>query len=124
LLAAGEAVWWDQDILPGENWKTEIRKALKESYAFIFCSSKETESRTESEIYPELAGAIDTYRNYAPGGIFLIPVRLSECDIPLVEIGGAVTLDQLQRVDLFPSANRTDGLNRLLQALKNSSRHP
>jgi hypothetical protein len=124
LLAAGESVWWDQNILAGQNWKIEIRKALKDSYAVVICFSKETEARTESGIYPELLDAIDAYRNYAPGGIFLIPVRLSECDIPLVEIGGAVTLDQLQRVDLFPSANRSDGVNRLLESLRNSSRHP
>ena len=25
LVVAGEPVWWDQDILPGQDWKTEIR---------------------------------------------------------------------------------------------------
>jgi hypothetical protein len=124
LLAAGEAVWWDQDIHAGKDWKQEIRKAMRESYAILVCFSKETEARTESGIYPELLDAIEAFRNYAPGESFLIPVRLSECEIPLVEIDATRTLDRLQRIDLFPSANRAAGLDRLIESLRGSTRHP
>ena len=124
LLATGEAVWWDQDIDGGQDWKQEIRKAMRESYAVIACFSKETEARTETGIYPELLDAIDTIRNYAPGEIFLIPVRLSECEIPLIEIDSTRTLDRLQHIDLFPSANRAGGLERLIKSLRKSARHP
>ncbi|MEM9266593.1 MAG: toll/interleukin-1 receptor domain-containing protein [Cyanobacteria bacterium P01_F01_bin.13] len=103
LLAAGEPVWWDQDILPGQDWKLEIRKAMKDAYAVLLCLSKETGERTTSGIYPEALDAIKVYRNYAPGSIFLIPVRLSECDIPMIEIDDTRTLSRLQRVDLFPA---------------------
>lgn len=124
LVNAGEPVWWDEDILSGKDWKQEIRKAMKESYAVIVCFSKETEARGESGIYPELFDAIDAFRNYAPGGIFLLPVRLSECEIPLVEIDGTRTLDRLQHADLFPPADRAAGLNRLLTSLRSSTRRP
>jgi hypothetical protein len=124
LLAAGEAVWWDQDIRGGDDWKQKIRKAMRESYAIIVCFSKETEARSESGIYPEVLDAIETYRNYTPGGSFLIPVRLSESEIPLVEIDATRTLDRLQIIDLFPPANRADGLQLLVESLRDSPRHP
>ena len=48
LISAGEGVWWDQDILPGKNWKLAVREALAESYAVVLCFSKEVESRDVS----------------------------------------------------------------------------
>jgi TIR domain len=124
LIAAGETVWWDEDIRGGQDWKQEIRVAMRASYAVVVCFSKETEATTESGIYPELLDAIETYRNYAAGQIFLIPVRLSECEIPPVEIDATRTLDRLQRIDLFPPENRDHGLSLLIDSIRGSSRHP
>ena len=124
LINAGENVWWDRDIRAGQDWQQKVRAAMKESYAVVVCFSKETEASTESGIYPELRDAIRTYRNLAEGGIFLIPVRLSECEIPDVEIDAIRTLDRLQRVDLYPPENRDKGINALLEAIRSSSRHP
>ncbi len=124
LRAAGEAVWWDQDILPGKDWKQEIRRAMKSSYAVVLCLSKELATRIESGVYPEVADAIGVYRNQTPGNVFLIPIRLSNCEIPDIEIDDVRTLDQLQSVDLFPAPKRTAGLQKLLAALKASGNHP
>ena len=124
LIAAGEAVWWDQDILPGQDWKFEIRKAMRDAYAVLLCLSKETSDRTTSGIYPEALDAIKAYRNYAPGSIFLIPVRLSECDIPMIEIDDTRTLDRLQRVDLFPTEQWDAGFQILLRALQAAPNRP
>ena len=124
LLSAGEEVWWDKDILYGQDWKQEIRKAMRQSYAVLVCFSKETEARSESGVYPELSDAIEAYRNYEPGEIFLIPVRLSECEIPLVEIDATRTLDRLQIADLFPPADRPAGLRRLVDSIRKSAHHP
>ncbi len=124
LIAAGEPVWWDQDILPGQDWKLEIRKAMKDAYAVLLCLSKETAERTTSGIYPEALDAIKAYRNYTPGSIFLIPVRLSECDIPMIEIDDTRTLDRLQRVDLFPADQRDAGFQILIRALQAAPNRP
>jgi len=124
LIAAGEAVWWDKDILPGKDWKQEIRRAMKDSYAVVLCLSKELAARVESGVFPEVSDAISVYRKQAPGGIFLIPIRLSDCEIPDIEIDDTRTLDRLQSVDLFPAANRAAGLQKLLAALKASPNHP
>jgi len=116
-------VWWDQDILPGQDWKFEIRKAMRNAYAVVLCLSQETAARTTSGIYPEALDAIEAYREYSPGSTFLIPVRLSDCEVP-IEIDGTRMLDRLQFVDLFPSAQRATGLARLVTALRAAPHHP
>jgi hypothetical protein len=124
LIASGERVWWDDEILPGEDWKSAIRRAMKSSYAVVLCLSEEIEARAKSGVYPEIMDAIDAYRQYSPGSIFLVPVRLSECEIPDVELDATRTLDRLQYVDLFPDDKRIDGLQRLLTALRRAPSHP
>ena len=124
LIAAGEFVWWDKDIRGGQDWETMIEQAMRESYAVIVCLSKETEVRDESGIYPELSDAIEALRNFGPTKVFLIPVRLAECEIPLVKIDANRRLDSLQTIDLFPPENRDAELGRLVDSLRNSTRHP
>jgi len=124
LVAAGETVWWDQEIVGGQDWKFEIRKAMKSAYAVLLCLSRESAARTTSGIYPEALDAINFYREYAPGGVFLIPVRLSECDIPPLELDGTRTLDRLQYVDLFPAGKYAAGVKNLLAAIRKTPHHP
>ena len=124
LIAAGEHVWWDQDILPGQDWRFEIRNAMKSAYAVVICLSQETASRITSGIYPEVLDAIAVYRQYSPGSIFLIPIRLSACEIPPLEIDATRTLNRLQFVDLFPPTNRREGLTLLLKSLAAAPYHP
>jgi hypothetical protein len=124
LMAAGEVVWWDRDIMPGEDWRQAIQEAMKNSYAVVLCLSKESEARTTSGIYSEAAEAITFYRTYPPNIIFLIPLRLSECKIPPIRIDDTRNLDTLQYVDLFPEDRRADGLNQLTKAIQKSSEHP
>lgn len=124
LKSSGESSWWDEYILPGRDWKHEIRQAMNNSYAFILCLSKEANIRATSGIFPEALDAIAAYREYPPGSIFLIPVRLSKCEIPPLEIDSTRTLDRLQYVDLFPPNKRNNGFKRLIKALKQTAYHP
>jgi hypothetical protein len=124
LRTAGEDVWWDKDILPGQKWKLEIRKAIKNSYAVVLCFSKELTARLESGVYPEVDHALSIYRRQTPGSIFLIPVRVSDCEIPDIDIDDRRDIGDLTYVDLFPALKRADGLKRLLQALKSAPGHP
>ena len=49
LQRAGEKVWYDKHpedgIAGGEDWQLRIKQALKDSYAFIVCCSRELENR-------------------------------------------------------------------------------
>ncbi len=124
LIRAGETIWWDRDILPGKDWKQEIRRAMKGSYAVVLCLSKELTDRVKSGVYPEILDAIAAYRQLSPGSIFLIPVRLSRCEVPDIEIDDSRTLDRLQSVDLFPASKRVAGLKRLVESLRALYGHP
>ena len=124
LMAADEAVWWDGDIKPGQDWKLEIGKAMKSAYAVVLCLSEESEASATSGIYPEALEAINAYREYWPGSIFLIPIRLSDCEIPPIEIDSTRMLDRLQFVDLFPAERRANGVKTLLGAIQSTPHHP
>src|ERR1700691_3639919 len=80
LTAAGEDVWWDRHLKGGQDWKYEIKKAIRSAYAIVLCLSARSSSRKTSGLYPEALDAIELYREYAPGSIFLIPVRLTDCE--------------------------------------------
>lgn len=121
LIAAGAVVWWDRQIDGGQDWKLEILKAMKSASAFVLCLSQELLERTASGVFPEILYAIDAYRNCAPGSVFLIPVRLSECETPLLEIDGNRLLDRIQHIDLFPPGRRKEGVDRLLEAIRTAS---
>ena len=124
LLAAGEVVWWDQDILPGQNWRWVLRRAVEDAYAVVACFSKETDKRQASGMFPELRNAIDIYRTLAPGNTFLIPVRLSSSQLPHLEIDAVTMLSSLQYIDLFPQSRRAEGIDRLVAALRAAPHHP
>lgn len=107
LLAIGTDPWLDETkLLPGQNWKNEIHRALRKSDIVLACLSHETVSKT-GFVQRELKDAIDAATERPEDQIFIIPVRLNECTLP-------DSLRKWQWVDLFLE----DGFNRLVQALK------
>ena len=110
--------------MPGSDWKLSIRNAMRNAHSVVLCCSQELEARTQSGMYPEILDAISVYRDLAPGSIFLIPVRLSSCNLPLIEIDATRTLDRLQYVDLFPISIYDNNFNKLLQAIRKSPNYP
>lgn len=101
----GIQVWRSESSLePGDYWATEIKNAIKhESVAFIACFSAKSVARQASYQRIELLLAIDELRSRQPGTSWLIPVRLDDCEIPDLDIGGGRTLASIQRADLFGS---------------------
>jgi TIR domain len=117
LVRNGFDVWWDDQLLGGQNWKMELRKAMNDCGAVVACFSEEVAKRDASGMFPELRDAIGAYRQMKPGSIFLVPVRLSECRIPDFEIDATMMLRDLQYIDLFPEKMRADGVSRLVASL-------
>jgi hypothetical protein len=124
LIGQGEVVFWDEDILPGQSIPHTLREAIRQSYAFVFCLSKETGARSKSGILPEARDAFNALRQYSPASVFIIVVRLSECPIPSIPIDATNTLADLLYIDLFPPSGRNAGLSRLLQAIRATPEHP
>lgn len=96
--------WLDEErLLPGQGWDLEIEKAMRESGAILLCFSQESVSK-ESYIQKEYKRAMRIQEEKPEGTIFVIPVRLDECELPFY-------LREIQWVD-YP-----DGYDRLVAAL-------
>ena len=123
LIQAGEPVWWDQDILPGQDWQLEIKKAMKEAYAVVSCLSLETQQRFQSGVYPELRDAIKQLRQMDAGSMFLYPVRLSQCELPKLEIDDTRSFSDLQYLDIF-GPDKAQAIQKLVAALQQATLRP
>ncbi len=89
--------WLDKEcILPGMRWEPEIRKAVRESNFFIAILSKSSTSR-KGYAHSELRAALEIARQFPDDQIFLIPVRLDDCEMPVDELWA------INYVDFFPN---------------------
>ena len=68
-------------ILPGQNWHDEIEIAVRTSDVVLVCISKESLNK-EGFVEKEIRYTLDVADEKPEGTIFLIPVRLEECDVP------------------------------------------
>jgi hypothetical protein len=74
--------WFDEeDILPGQMWEGSVTEAVHNSHAVIvFLSS--IAIRKEGFFHKELRLALDAAAEKPDGTIFIIPIRLDDCDVP------------------------------------------
>jgi formylglycine-generating enzyme required for sulfatase activity len=111
LTKDGVDAWLDKaKLLPGADWDLEIRKAVHEADAVVVCLTKQFNQ--EGFRQKEVRLALDTANEKLEGEIFIIPVRLEECD----------TLESLRKwhwVDLF-DGNGYEMLMRALQTRANN----
>ena len=121
LTQAGMEVWWDKELLAGQDWETEIHRAMKRSDVVALCLSEKSMKRKKSGIYPEADKAIREYRLRPPSEIYLIPLKLSECEIPDIKINETARLDSLQHVDLFPKRSWESGIEKILKSIRTDS---
>ena len=104
--------WFDEeDILPGQMWEGSVTDAVHNSHAvIIFLSS--IAIRTEGFFHKELKLALDAAAEKPDGTIFIIPIRLDECEVP-------ERLRPYQYVDYFGDAQHKDRVySNLIKALK------
>jgi hypothetical protein len=103
----GFSPWLDQeDLLPGQEWSQEIPKAVRLSVVVLVCLSQKSVTKT-GYVQKEIKYALDVADEQPEGGIFLIPVRLENCDVP-------ERLRRWQWVDLFEKR----GYDKLVKALR------
>jgi len=101
--------WLDiHDIIPGQKWEIEIKKALKVSdFCLVLLSENSISKR--GYVQKEIKIAIDELDQFPESDIYLIPVRLDNCELPM-------QLSHLNAVDIFP--HYEDGLNNILKAFQ------
>ena len=115
LKAQGYRPWVDKkNLIPGQNWREEIPKAIRNSQLFIVCVSPRFVSK-QGYVQKEFRLALDAYAEKPPGSIYLIPLKLEDCEVPDLqreELG--IRLRDLQWVDYFEA----DGFDRLVSAIE------
>ncbi len=97
LKRAGVEPWLDVfSLLPGQNWRVAIQKAIRTCRYFVALISSHSLNR-RGFIHSETSEALRILEEYADSEIFVIPARLESCEVSHERL-----LD-LHRVDLFPS---------------------
>jgi hypothetical protein len=103
--------WLDEeDLLPGQDWDHEIPRAVRECDAVIVCLSRTAISK-KGYLQKEIKCALDVAEEQPESTIFLIPLKLEECDVP-------PRLSKWQWVNYFDER----GHQRLMRSLRERAR--
>ncbi len=114
LQKAGLEPWMDQEkLLPGQNWPRAIERAIELSDFFVGCFSRRSAVK-HGHFQCELRYALDLAARVPLEDIFLVPVRLNDCEVP-----GHIAR-KVQYVDLFPDWER--GIERLVKMMRRQAK--
>ena len=103
--------WLDEEkLLPGQDWNLEIEKAVETSDAVIVCVSSVSVAK-EGYIQRELRRILKIAEEKLEGAIFVLPVRLDDCEKPR-------QLKDKQFLDYFPDTQRDSAFDKLKTSLK------
>ncbi len=115
LKQAGYKPWLDEEeLIPGLNWREEIPKALKSSDLFLACLSSISISK-RGYIQKEFRMAMEMLAEMPSGTIYLIPLKLDDCEIP--ELGQSeygLNLRDIQWLDYW----KPNGFEKLIKAIE------
>lgn len=99
--------WLDEEkIKPGQQWEYEIEKAVDQTDVVVVCLSKTSISK-EGYVQKEIKQSLDKAEEKPSDTIFIIPLRLEECNVP-------PSLKKLQWTNYFEK----DGYEKLVQSLE------
>jgi len=98
--------WLDeQKLLPGQDWNLEITKEVRASDIVVVCLSRRSINKA-GYVQKEIKYALDVADEQPEGTIFIIPLKLEECEVP-------ARLCRWQWLNFF----KEDGYEKLMRAL-------
>jgi CheY-like chemotaxis protein len=107
LRAEGFKPWLDEeDLLPGQDWQQEIPIQVRAADAVIVCLSRHSVTKV-GYVQKEIKYALDAAEEQPEDAIFIIPLRLDDCDVP-------ARLRRWQWVNYYEE----QGYDRLMRALR------
>lgn len=115
LKRHGLDVWFDNEsLLPGQEWKKETTKAIRECDYFIGLLSNKCFSK-RGFAHSELKLCYKILEQYFPldSGIFILPVRADKCK----PSDGDNRLGRFRWIDIFPESKYQNGLKMILQVI-------
>jgi hypothetical protein len=82
LKSNGCSPWIDiHNLKTGQDWELEIGKAIRSSDFFVACLSSNSVSK-QGYVQKELKSALSVLELMPEGAVFLLPVKLDECETP------------------------------------------
>lgn len=82
LIVDGFDPWFDEErLMPGQDWDLEIRKAVHETDIVLVCLSKKSLTKA-GYVQKEIRFALDVAEEQPEDGIFIIPAKLEDCEVP------------------------------------------
>jgi formylglycine-generating enzyme required for sulfatase activity len=114
LKGRGLDPWLDEEnLLPGQLWRIEIPKAIRECDFFIACLSERAIQR-EGYMHKEFRTALDVYAEKPFGTIYFIPLKFNECEVPDIQFPRlGINLRDIHWLDYW----KPDGFERLLKVV-------
>ena len=105
-------VWYDKEsLLPGQTWKNEIKKAIRNSRYFLALFSSNSVNK-RGYVQKELKEALDVLDEFPSSEVFIIPIRLDDCEISEDRI------KELQIIDLYDSYE--SGLEKIIRVVRSN----
>jgi formylglycine-generating enzyme required for sulfatase activity len=102
--------WLDEEeVLPGMNWEVEIEKAVETADAVIVFLSRNSVNQ-DGYIHHELKLVLNAAEKKPEGSIFVIPLKLNECEVP-------TSIRSRQYIDYSLPETRKLAYRRLLKSL-------
>jgi diguanylate cyclase (GGDEF)-like protein len=106
--------WFDEESLkPGQDWEFEIEKAIDNADVVIVFLSRSSLTK-EGFIQKEIKHVFDKADEKPPGTLYIIPVRVEECDVPK-------RLAHLHWIDISTD-NNNKWFSRLLDSLESRAK--
>lgn len=105
--------WLDEEnLIPGQRWRKVITEEVRNADVVLVCLSKSSINKS-GYVQKEIKFALDVAEEQPENTIFIIPVKLEECDVPQ-------RLNDLHWVNLFEDG----GYERLLRGIKSINKRP
>jgi hypothetical protein len=103
-------------LVPGQNWKVEIQSAIRRAGVFWACLSSCSVAK-EGYVQTEFKTALSAYSERPPGTIYIIPVKLDDCEVPGMQIPDqGITLRDIHWVEIWQDS----GIQQLAKAIKHA----
>jgi len=100
LTRNGCQTWIDfNDLLPGQKWAQVIAEEIKKCRLFVALLSSHSITK-KGHVQNEIRQAIEVAQDYPDDDVFIVPIRIDECEPTFAAIR------QLHRIDLFPDYDK------------------
>jgi hypothetical protein len=82
LEDSGFEPWLDEEnLFPGQDWRREISNAVRDTDVVLVCLSENSVNKA-GYVQKEIKIALDVADEQPEGTIFIIPVKLEDCEVP------------------------------------------